>query len=415
MSEEVVQAPAAAPPTVDPAARAAKEKASADKWAAKAVEAMNAGKSEPAEEAPAEKPRAKDGKFATSKEKSAVAAKPKVDPDSAVAKDVGKAEAKPADAAADKEPADKAEAQPELVGSLGKARRLAREGKYEEAAKLIDLPLDKIPGSHWAAWRRENAKKESQILEAHAVVKREREALEADARQIVSEFKPYVAAKKAYEAGDYEEFFKLTTGEDLNTFQRKALAKLHGAPSVAKDPAVLELRAQLEAERKERVALQQKLDQEKQQAEARKVHAEYVEGLKGRIAEYPDERVAAAAEKPWFVKLVLDERRKHYDPNTDTSITEEEAIERVFDEERLTVAQWRDLTGGLSSSGERAAGTLNRLETDRRANDVKRVAKAPTSLSRSATVEAAPERRRTEKESLAHWSGLASKFAAQGK
>ena len=443
--ETTAPAPVATPaaPAADTAAaRAAKEKASADKWGAVAAASLGVGEAPEAEPAPAEKPRAKDGKFVADKSKAkektdgkateAKAApeavlngkeKPKLAANGRVAEADGKAGGK-----AVEEPAAsgvEVEPQPEFVGGLGKAKRLAREGKVAEALKLIDLDPEKIPGGAWASWRKANdkrdaeiARKEADILEAHQKVKDE-------ARELVAQLRPFAQAKEALESGDEDRVFELVFGKTVDEWQRGRLAKMHRG-DLSKDPAVVEATRRAKAAedhaaqlRKELEERDQKTAEREQQAAVEKRQVEYREELKEQFAASDDPRLQAAAELPWFIKMVHKEQLDSYkfDPRTrqEDYLTVEEAIERVYDPERLTAAQWKQLTGELSSTVERVPGTKTQVATDRRVNDVKRVAQAPTSLSRSATVEAAPERRRSEKESLAYWSGQAAKTAAQGK
>ena len=428
----------AAPAADTAAARAAKEKASADKWGAIAAASLGVGEAPEAEPAPAaEKPRAKDGKFVADKSKAkektdgkateakaapeAVLngkAKPKVAADGRVAEAAGKAGAatveEPAESGAAPEPA------PEFVGGLGKAKRLAREGKVAEALKLIDLDPEKIPGGAWAAWRKANNAKEAELVAAHRKVEEQREAVKATARELVAQLRPFAEAKQALDAGDDDRVFELVFGKTADQWQRERLARMHRG-DLRKDPAVVDVLKRLDAEKAEREKLQRQLQERDEEAKAEREKAAiqqarqaYREQLKSNLEASADPRLQAAASLPWFIKMVHEERLKSYNEETDDCLSEEEAIEAVYDENRLTVAQWKQLTGGLDPTVERGQDTKNPVATDRRANDVKR-AQAPTSLTRSATVEAAPERRRSEKESLEYWSAKASKFAAQGK
>jgi len=453
MAEETTQATTAAPgadtAAVAAKAQAAKDKASAEKWGAVAAKSLgvDTGADTEAVEAPAsgEKPRGKNGQFLPEKGK----AKEKTDgkkteakaaPEAAAAvsklggKDAKEPGGNEAEGVGGKDlPGGKegesgeatAAGVPEFSGGLGKAKRLAREGDIAGALKLIDLDLDKIPGGVWASLRKfhheEKAKvhkRESDVIAAHQKV-------QSEARELVAQLRPFAEADAALKAGDEDRVFEIIFGKSVDEWQRGRLAKMHRG-DLSKDPAVSDLTRRLDAERLERQKLEKRLEERDQAAAERDrkaaadaAGAKYRDDLTERMAGSGDERLAAAAEHPWFIKMVHDERLKHYryDETTDTEdcISEEEAIEAVYDPERLTAAQWKQLTGGLDPTVERDPSTITRVATDRRVNDVKRVAKAPTSLSRSATVEAAPERRRSDKESLAHWSGIAQKLAQQGK
>lgn len=441
--ETAVQAPAPVAAPVDAsAARAAKEKASADKWASEAVKAMEAkegGKAEPVEaEKPAEKPRAKDGKFVADKAK----AKEKSDGEKTEAK--AKAEAVPgkdgapngrmakpaaeAGAEANEKPAEggaKDEPAHEFSGGLGKAKRLVREGKIADALKLIDCDPERIPGGQWAAWRKENRRKESELVEAYKEVERQREAVKSEARELVAQLRPFAEAKQALDAGDDDKVLEIIFGKTVDAWQRERLGKMHRG-DLSKDPAVAEAKrlaneskAEAERLRKELEERDRKAAEREQRAEAERAQAAYREDLKGRLAESGDPRLERAAELPWFVKMVHQARLDSYKFNPHTGqedcLSEDEAIEQVYDPERLTAAQWQQLTGELDSSAKRDHGAKNHADTDRRGTDVKRALRAPTSLSRSATVEAAPERRRSPADAAKHWGSIGQRLANEGK
>jgi len=418
-------------------AREVKGKASAEKWGKVAAASLGVGEAPAEPAAPAEKPRAKDGKFVAEKGK----AKEKTDGKKAEAKAAPEAAAavpKPAkqgdvgvatgtekrDAGADEAVSPGPEV-PEFSGGLGKAKRLAREGKIADALKLIDLDPDKIPGGAWASWRTANAKRDAEIHKRETDIITAHQKVQSEARELVAQLRPFAEAKTAVESGDEDRAFELIFGKTVDVWQRERLARMHRG-DLSKDPAVAEATRRAKAAEDDAKQLRRDLEERDQKAAERDAEAarerrqgEYREELKEQFAGSDDARLARAAELPWFIRMVHKEQLDSYkfDPHSrqEDYLTVEEAIERVYDPERLTATQWKQLTGGLDPTVERDPGTITQVATDRRANDVKRVAKAPTSLSRSATVEAAPERRRTEKESLAHWSGIAQKLAQQGK
>ena len=423
----------AKPPADAAKARAAKEKASADKWGAVAAASLGVGEAPAEAAAPAEKPRAADGKFVADKSKAKEKTNGKTTEANASPEAVRKPAnqpAKPTDSAPGNGGDDPAQAAPAdaepFTGGLGKAKRLAREGKIADALKLIDLDPEKIPGGAWASWRTANAKRDAEIARREADIVQAHQKVKDEARQLVAELRPLAEAKAAVESGDEEQAFQLIFGKSSDQWQREKLAKMHRG-DLSKDPAVLEAQRQAKEARDAAAKLREELEERDrkaaerdQQAAQERRQVEYREELKEQFAAHDDARIRAAAELPWFIKMVHKEQLDSYkfDPDTrqEDYLTVEEAIERVYDPERLTAAQWKQLTGGLSPTAERDPGTITPVATDRRANDVKRAPlRAPTSLSRSATVEAAPERRRTPEESLKHWSGLATKFAAQGK
>ncbi len=311
-----------------------------------------------------------------------------------------------------------------LSGGLGKAKRLAREGKIAEALKLIDLDPEKIPGGQWAAWRKENRKKESEILAAHAEVESQREAVKSEARALVAELRPYAEAAEALKSGDEDRVFELIFGKTVDEWQRGRLARMHRG-DLSKDPVVAEFNKKLAAERAEREKLVKLLEErdanERQRAEeaaVEKRRSEYREELAAQLEGAADERLQRAASLPWFVKMVHDEQLKSYSFNPRTKqedyLTVDEAIERVFDEERLTAAQWKQLTGELASPEKRVPGAQNQVASDRRGNDVKRVAKAPLTLSRSEAADPTHRPDMDDEQRLTYYANLHARNLANG-
>ena len=431
MSTEAPSTGTNAPPVDAPAADSPEAKSDANiaKYAKQAAEmALKSADTETSaleaargESEDGEKPRGPDGKFlpqkAKPKEKNAKQAKP---------------ERTEAAGVPSKEPAagkeqSKEGAQPaadEPIGGLGKARRLVREGKIADALKLIDVDPEKIPGGQWAAWRRENRRKESELVAAHREVESQREAVKSEARELVSQLRPFAEAKQAIESGDEDAAFQLMFGKSVDEWQRERLARMHRG-DLRKDPVVSEFAKKLEAEKAERLKLQKLLEerdaaaqQREEQAAIEKRQGEYREELKGQLADSGDARLARAAELPWFVKAVHDEQLKSYkfDPVTkhEDYLTVEEAIERVYDPERLTAAQWRQLTGESDSSEKRGPDTQNRVASDRRGTDVKRAAKAPLTLSRSEAADPTPRPSMDTEQRIQYYSNLHARNLMNG-
>ncbi len=399
--------------------------ASANKWAAEAVKALEAGEAkqkaaaaEAGEPAQAERPRDPVTKQFLPTKKGKTDAKPKEAKAAPAAEAVPKPTAPSGDApTGSDDPAEAASADPApLAGSLGKVKRLVNEGKIADAFKLIGLDPEKLTGGMWKSWRHENKKKEAELVAASEAIETKRQEFHAEARRLHGDLRHLAQAKDAIDAGDDEAAFKLLWGKSAAEWQREQLMALTkgGAPP-KKDPQIAEALAEARAARERAEKLEADLKAERASADAARVQSQFLTDLKGRLADHADERVSAAAEKPWFVKLVRDELRSHYDPHTDTSIPEDEAIELVFDPERLTASQWRELTGGLDPSGQRDPRTSNGAVTDHRGNDAKRAAKPLTSLSRSAAAEATPAVKRDEKASREYWATEGARLASQGK
>jgi hypothetical protein len=416
-------------PAPEPQSPEAADEARIQKYAKQAV--LAATESADADTAALEQARGEDGadkardpetgKFLP-KKKEKNAAKPKVAANGRVAEAAGKAEP-----AAVKEPAEGSEADkqtPEFAGGLGKARRLFKEGKIAEGMKLVGLDPERVPNGMWVALRKETDKREAQILSAHAKVEEQREEVKREARELVAQLRPFAEAQQALQSGDEDKVFELIFGKTVDEWQRERLGRMHRG-DLRKDPVVSEFAKKLEAEKAERIKLQRLLEERDAQAQQREEQAaierrqgEYREELKGQFESSGDARLQRAASLPWFVKAVHDEQLKSYKFDTDTRqedyLTVDEAIERVYDKRRLTAAQWEELTDGLASSEKRDPGTLNQVASVRRGSDVKRAAKAPTTLSRSEAADPTHRPEMDDEQRLAYYANLHARNIANG-
>lgn len=439
MSVEVQSTGTNAPPVETPAADSPEAKSDANiaKYAKQAAEAAlksadtetSALETARGESEDGEKPRGPDGKFLPAKKANDGKAKTeKATPKAA--KQATSAKPDAADAAKSGEQGGKSvdggvdEGGIQLSGGLGKAKRLVREGKIAEALKLIDVDPEKIPGGQWAAWRKENAKEAAKLRAREQDIVTAHEQVKSEARELVSQLRPFAEAKQAIESGDEDAAFQLMFGKSVDEWQRERLARMHRG-DLRKDPVVSEFAKKLEAEKAERLKLQKLLEERDVQAQQREEQAaiekrqgEYREELKGQLSDSGDARLARAAELPWFVKMVHQEQLDSYkfDPRTqhEDYLTVEEAIERVYDPERLTAAQWRQLTGEHNSPEKRDPGTQNQVASDRRGSDVKRVAKAPLTLSRSEAADPTPRPTMDTEQRIAYYSNLHARNLMSG-
>ncbi len=439
MSTEAPSTGTNAPPVDAPAADSpeAKSDERIAKYARQAAEAAlksadtetSALESARGESEDGEKPRGPDGKFLPQKGKKDVkqpvakAAGPNVGKVSKGKESVLPLAGKP-DERGDSADEGGGEKTLEFSGSLGKARRLAKEGKFAEVLEMVGLSADKIPGGQWAAWRKENAKEAAKLRAREQDIVTAHEQVKSEARELVSQLRPFAEAKQAIESGDEDAAFQLMFGKSVDEWQRERLARMHRG-DLRKDPVVSEFAKKLEAEKAERLKLQRLLEerdaaaqQREEQAAIEKRQGEYREELKGQLADSGDARLARAAELPWFVKAVHDEQLKSYkfDPVTkhEDYLTVEEAIERVYDPERLTAAQWRQLTGESDSSEKRGPDTQNRVASDRRGTDVKRAAKAPLTLSRSEAADPTPRPSMDTEQRIQYYSNLHARNLMNG-
>ncbi len=296
---------------------------------------------------------------------------------------------KPADAQA--APVAK-KTEPEATGSLGKARRLVAEGKVNEALDLIGLKPDKIDHKAWKQWRINNEAVASAVKAQRDEVESGKAELDRVARQLSAEFKPLSDGKKAYEAGDYEEAFRLWTGEDLNSFQRKALQRMSN-PGIDKDPAFTAIRSENAELRKQLTDFitQQQEAQKTQSLEQRR--QERWQGMVEALKNSDDERIVTAADKGAFQKRVWQVLGRHYDEATDSTLPDTEAAEIAFEELTREYEEQGQIFGGKPADVVRDRVASNPATPDQGRNPARRPARAATSLSTSEAAEAAPDRK----------------------
>lgn len=255
-------------------------------------------------------------------------------------------ESTPEEAEADKGSAADAEPSEPSAATLARARELYRKGDLDAALELaLGVKPDalRINSARWADFRKAQteAKRQDQARQ---------QRLEAAARQLEEQYGPLVEAKRAYEAEEYEQAFRLAFGDDVNAFQRKLLGKFHG-----KNPEVEALKRELR-ERDEREArARQETAEREAQAEADRAYREEFAKLQSALTSLPDSELAELSRQTGFVQRVVQVLQQHYDPETNTSLPVAEAAGIVRDEilERFAPVFTRR-TGALPESPDRA-------------------------------------------------------------
>jgi len=367
------EAGAAAAPAAEPAAPSAEERgleliakhvASTEAALLDEKDAEQAEAEEKPEEAPKGKQRGADGKFLKAGEKPAPA-----EP------------VKPGE-----KPVEKA---PEVVGGIGKAQRLVREGKIADALNLIGLDPEKLDGPKWAAWRHENKKASASIGESRQQVEQQAGQVQQFAQQLVRDFQPMIHAKQAWANEDYDAAMQLAFGVDLNTFQRRALASMAN-PGAGKDPAVVATRQELYALKQELARRDQAAAAQYQQATVDGTRQEYWNNLTSELKGADDVRISKAAERELFVREVFAIQKQHYDPQSDSTLPALEAAELAYERMHGEFAEWEDVFGGGSSTdAKRDRGAKTPAATGPGGIQVRRAQK-PTSLNPSQAAEASP-------------------------
>lgn len=294
------------------------------------------------------------------------------------------------------------------VGGLGKARRLVSEGKLAEAMQLIGLDPSKLESPKWAAWRHQQEKAAKLIVETRATVERERSEVEQISKSLVRDFAPFVRAKQAFDKEDYEEAFQLAFGMDLNSFQRKALASMHG-PGVAKDPVISELRKEIAALRQEREQDRQQMTDAQKQADLHQRRQVAWNRNVTTLADSGDPRMATLSENPKFMRAVWAIQGQHYDESTDSTLPPLEAAELALEQIEAEHADWSKVFGGASAPSDETATMARSVHaaTGPSGTSARRTARAVTSLNPAEAAEAAPAHKLKGKELIEYHVRLA--------
>ncbi len=303
-----------------------------------------------------------------------------------------KAAEKPAAAKPEKPAADKGKASEEpkpdegpaapTAATLAQARKLLEDGDAEAAFKLAfgkSPDALRINSARWVEWRKANQAAERALAE-------KQQAVVGAARELEQRFGNMLAAKKAYDSEDYEGALKLAFGDELNTFQKKAIARFHG-----KNPEVEKLKAELR-ERDEREA--QERQQAKQQLHAQEVqraHSENLQIVAGTIAQSQDPEIAALAKRPRFAQRVYELALQNFDLRRDPLAGITAAAEMVRDE---IVEEFGPVFGRSRSVSESPhQGGINPESPHRAGTKPARPGAAdaaPTTLSQRGAQEASP-------------------------
>jgi hypothetical protein len=147
-----------------------------------------------------------------------------------------------------------------LGSTVVEARKLFAAGDLDGALELVfgkKSDAFRVNSAKWAEWRKANATASRQMAERE-------QKLAHGVKAVEEKFGGFVAAKKAFDAGDYSGALKQAFGVDPETFNKKLLAQFHG-----KHPEVEalrnELRARDEAETKRQQEAREAREREQQQ------------------------------------------------------------------------------------------------------------------------------------------------------
>lgn len=222
-------------------------------------------------------------------------------------------------------------------GDVDKALRIAfgdlKPEEFEGAKEALAKKLG-VSSKQWADFRRYASAEQGKAKQ-----------LEQNATQLSqrlrTEFEPMIQARKAFAAKDYPKAFELAfPGEDINTFQRKAIHQ-----HLSKDPDKARLEQQIEELRGEVSKLKQPAQSQEQaspeQAQAAALQREGNRTHEALTKQTDDPEIAHMARKTKFIHRVVELRGEHYDPQSRTTIPLLVAADMARTEIKQELEQWR--------------------------------------------------------------------------
>lgn len=269
-----------------------------------------------------------------------------------------------ADAASDAAPP--AEKAPDAALSESDAIALLRKSRDEGDTDGIDralkalLPDSKglsefnVDGKRYAELRTVTRRTQKKLDARAAELQTEAENLKrgrAVLEQVVQRLTPLESLLQKAERGDEDavdavvEFVEKASKKKFND-----IAKLHLDRKLGKqvDPEVAALKQELKAEKEARLA------REKQEEEAREHQSRtqqigrHLAFLNQTLAQHADPAVAALVSTKEGMRAIFEAQRDHYNPQTNTTLSAEQAAKFVLDQKRKELEPWQRVLGGGS-------------------------------------------------------------------
>ncbi len=295
-----------------------------------------------------DKPRGEDGKFKPKDEKAA-----KVEP-------VAKTEPTPVK----EKPAP---AEPVIPESIVALRDLVAEGKIADALKALGVDAEKgLTSKQWTAFRKDNEKAVARSEKVKAEAAAAYQHVERVAAGLEQQFGRYRAAQTAYQAGDFDAAFQYAFGEDLNSFQQKAISRMAN-----RDPEVARLRQELQARDARQAQMAQQAQAQQEQQSIERERADYIANLAKELTELDDPRIPRAAGRKDFVQRVFAAQAAHLVVRRDGS----EATISTREAAELALAELEQEYTGLRSVFDGEGGAV---KPARSSTGVKPGGKTPT-------------------------------------
>lgn len=269
------------------------------------------------------------------------------------------------------------------------------EGLEDAIAKLVEKTTVRSP--QWAAWRKKTAESKQQLEQREASLAQQEQQLAGKLEQAVRRVEPFYAAAQAFQAGDLDTFAKhlgALTDTGITSFSeltRWGLHKVHGS-----DPEKETLKRKL-------TALEQRIEQDKQQQQQAAMNAEaqqrinaYKREVGEELTEYEDPILRKLSSHPKFLDMVV-EAQLHNIQTVGVQLPNEQVIEAAF-------RRWNDeVFGGVSglqfsvADGEPTNPPVSVQGGSTPVRPAKRRALA-TTLKQKRAAEPSPKRQLTEEE-----------------
>lgn len=261
--------------------------------------------------------------------------------------------------------------EPGQAAASGKSpRELLEAGDLDGAfeAAFGKKPHDfKIDPRRWEEWRKAGQRQKRELAERKA----RDEAEIADKRRTFSEelaearrmFGPLAEAAKLYKAGDVVGAIQRAFGDDINAFQKKALAQFHG-----KNPEVEALRRELEEERRSKTESERKERERREAEESRRAIQNYREQLRAELIEGGDPVLARLAVQDAFILRVWQIKRERFDFDSRTTVSTSEAAAMARRElvERFGSALGASADRSVSAESDRAGSKPAQAENGKK-------------------------------------------------
>lgn len=276
------------------------------------------------------------------------------DDDSSTAREGSGADIDEPEAAAERRRAAPDAAPSGVSEAVDKARAAWAAGDTEalDSALKAILPGSKglsefaVDGKRYAELRTVAVKRKQQADERdRAIAVREGNVSRglAQVEQLVARYQPIEQLVHAAQADDVDAFVKLVetvTRKPLNETVKRHLDRKLNKPG---DPEVDNLKRTLAEERRARLELEQKLERDKQTAAQTQQIQRHLVFLDEALKASPDARVRSLVASPAGMRAIFEAQKAHYNKQTNTTLTPEQAARFVLEQKAKEIAPWQQV------------------------------------------------------------------------